>query len=99
MKTNQNTKLNKDNRSIAEVIMDGDGRYSTLVKVDKLDDGTYLVYEKEKLFGPWKAYMRVHRLDPNNKEPLRGAVVPQYHNYSDEEVIRTLRSYILSFKL
>ncbi len=88
----------EDNRSIAEVIMGGDGNYSNLIKVDKLDDGTYLVFEKERLFGPWKGFMRVHRLDHTKSEPLCGAVVSYYSHNTDEELIESLRSYIMTVK-
>ena len=88
----------EDNKSIAEAIMDGDRTYSDLIKVDKLDDGTYLVFEKEHLFGPRKGFMRVHRLDSNDYRHLCGAVVPYYSYNTDEEIIDSLRSYILTVK-
>jgi len=85
----------KEHRSLAEVIIQGDGRYSELIRVDKLSDGTYLVYEKEKLFGPWEGFARVHRLDPNQKEMiLNGAAGSYQRDEPYDNIIRKLNDCI-----
>ncbi len=83
-----------ETRSIAEVIMQGDGRYSTLFRVDKLGDGTYLVYEKEKLFGLWEGFARVHRLEPTREDYLQGAVTSYQSGESEKRIARRLTDMI-----
>jgi hypothetical protein len=86
------------NRSIAEVIMDGDGRYDDLIGIDKLRDGTYLVYEKATLFGLWEGFARVHRLDPKKKTELNAAVTSYQRYEEDYEIIRRLNDLIMPIK-
>ena len=82
-------------RSIAEVIMQGDGWYDELIKVNNLGDGTYLVYEKTKIYGHFEGFARVHRLDPNKKTKLCGAYCSYYQRHSDSNIMRTLNDLIM----
>jgi hypothetical protein len=84
-----------DNRSIGEVLMDGDGRYSDLVRVDNLGDGTFLVYEKVDFFGPWQGFYRVHRLDPENEDFSQGAVNSYQQHEAEKQIIRKLNDLIM----
>jgi hypothetical protein len=90
--------IKNETRSLAEVIMQGDGRYDELIGVDKLRDGTYLVYEKTKLFGPWEGFARVHRLDPNKREELSSAITSYQQHEDDYTIIRKLNDVILPIK-
>jgi hypothetical protein len=85
----------KDMRSIAEVIIDGDGRYDNLIAVTKLRDGTYLIYEKEAVFGDNAGMARVHRLDSRYSLVLSFAKTMYVYDDPESKTIRRLNDLIM----
>src|SRR3989344_7224508 len=85
-----------ETRSIAEMYMDGDGQYDTCIQTISLGDGTYLVYEKQKLPGPCEGIARVRRVsDTASKEYLPRGTTPYLNSESDQDIIRRLNTLLM----
>ncbi len=83
-------------KSIAETTLDGEGEFSNLIYVNNLKDGTYLVYETQRVFGWGGGVSRMIRLNSKDGKELCSAHIPYSSGEREESIIRTLNNWYLS---